>query len=269
MIGPLLFLVVLPLIPAALPRRWAYFGLGIAALVAGLFWLAIHVVPFSQSDDHGFSGLLLVSWLAAGTVSLSIVAVRSALARSVAPRRPGLWPLPVGILGGVFFMHWLSNRLAGATPAEWVHILVALSGLIAAGTFAFFRPLDPTLRDLSHTAVVLGVIVAFWPINAAYEAGKWARQADLEAKGQPYCILTYAGREHPRPAKSVLELSRLVSRSGGRHAAEDAYWLVIETTGGVIEKRWNTLGGAIAVVEQKRTQPPACTPLFGGNLASD
>jgi hypothetical protein len=270
----LMALLLAPLFPALLPRRWAFLGFGLCALFWGLVWLSVHVEPFGASNYRGFDALILGGWALCGLVGFASVLARD-LVRSlfigkadigVRPVRTGLWPLPIGALVAVFSMHWLSNRLAGAAPAWAVHVGVALAGLGAAGLLWRTRPGPGPLRDIWHTAMVGCVGVAVWVTVGAVEAHEQAAEARAAAGGAPYCMLTFAGRDHPRSASDVLELSRLVSRSGGRSSMDDAFWLIVETPEGLTAKRRRQRYGDPAFFEDRQIKDAPCAPAIGGNL---
>lgn len=261
-----------PLAFALLPSRWAYFSFGCVVLVAGLLWLDSHVQPFG-GNDFGLGRLLLVGWLGLTAIGFFTVLVRPVVARLLSIRskpqvaRLALWPLPMGILIGVFFTHWLSNRLAGATPALLVHMAVGSAGLAAALVVWWFRPRAGILRGLAHGAITVCLTIFAWVAVAGFEAQRWASSASTQAAGAPYCTLTFAARDQPRPAREVLELSRLVSRSGGRSFSEDVSWLVIQGRGGLEVRRSNRIWTAEPFsAPLTPVRLPSCSPELGGGL---
>jgi hypothetical protein len=272
--GLLVAILLLPVVPAFLPRRWAVVGYGVVLLLWGLLWLDLRGEPFGESNYRGFDALLLGGW---GLVALigfcTVVARRPLLAllirkpRVDPPAGLALWPLPVGALLAVFFMHWLSNRLAGAGPAWLVHGVIASTAVAAGVVLWRFRPRDASLRVLSHLALVMCAGVAAWIGWDVGDSGRWAARADAAADGAPWCALTFAGRDHPRPAEATLDLTRLVSRSGGRGFMDDAYWLVVATPQGPQAKRWRPASGDPSGFETRPVAgAAACTPVPGGNL---
>lgn len=268
----LLVILILPMVSACLPLRWAWLGLAGCGMAGGLIWLDAHVVPFGDDGDRfGLGALIFGGWLMIVALALVTIILRAALgSRGPAADRPALWPGPIGILLGVFFMHWLSNRLAGTTPAGDLHVATGAVGA-AAGWLAWkFRPWGwrSPPRDVAHVAIAGCLTVSAWAIVSAMDADRTAALARETADGAPYCVLTFAGREHPRPARNVLELSRLVSRSGGRSFIDDAHWLIIDEPDGMVAKRLrSSLFGPTEFDDHAiEGQAPPCTPRIGGNL---
>lgn len=257
--APMIAMAALAMLPL---RRWALLSQGLYWLAMGLIALDEHARPFGEDNDRfGLGALILGAWLFAGVVGL-LLSMRRLPAESDRSRA-ALWPVPVGTLVAVLFLHWLSNRLAGATPAWLVHVTVFGVALGNAAVIWKVRPRLGTRRNLAHLAVVAAVTVSALVAWAALEAASWGARAREIANGAPYCLLTFAGRDHPRPAASVLELSSLVSRSGGRSAFDDAHWLVVAGPKGVTAKRYRTPWGRAAYFEDRRG-PAACSPRIGG-----
>lgn len=263
---------------AFLPRRWAWLGLAMCTLGAGLLWLDLHVQPMLDGDDFGFGAFFIQSWMVVGTVALVVIVLREAAApgrqRQAGEAPPlGLWPGPVGVLIGVFFMHWLSNRLAGAPPLM-AHLMTGAAGVALAGGAGWLawraRLRWGFLRDLGHLAVAIGLTISAWVLVSAMDAERTAALAGETAEGAPWCAVTFAGHDRPRPAVDALELSRLVSRSGGRHFLDDAHWLVVEAPDGMVAKRLRSgLSGPAKFDDLKiEGEAPPCTPQIGGNLDS-
>lgn len=241
---------------AFLPSRWALLCQGIYWLGAGLLWLDRHGQPFGEDNDRlGLGASLFVVWVCAGLVGTAIATTRH-LIRGPKSKYQALWPLPVGILFGVLLLHWLSNRLAGATPAWLLHVLVTFSGVMIAGIVWSLRRRSGLGRDLHLVAATGSITVAALVAWAALDAFRWVARAHAVASGAPYCLLTFAGREHPRGATSVFELSPLVSRSGGRSFIDDAHWLVIAKPTGTVAKRWRAPWPAPGYFEDKPAGAP-------------
>lgn len=243
------------------PRpRWAMLGFGTFVLLAGLDQLNLHGIPVTEDGDRvGFDILLRMVWLALG-----IVCGLVALVLNIDREDPGppLWPLPIGLLVAVLGMHWLSNRLAGATPAGLVHVGVAAVGRGAALALWFGRSWGRVAPALHLLAMVVSISTVLLVGKAAIGALQGAALAERTAGGAPYCLLTFAGRDHPRPARVVLELSSLVSRSGGRAAFDDAHWLVVGGAEGPTAIRFRRFDKGVTA----KREPGACQPVAGGNL---
>lgn len=272
--GLLIVILLLPVVPAFLPRRWAFLGYGLLLLALGLLWLDLHGTPFGESNDRGLGVLLMGGGALVGLIGFGAVLARrpvlSLLTRKPAPEPPprlALWPLPVGALLAVFFMHWLGNRLAGSGPAWLVHVVVAAAAVGLALASWRLRSRDPLFHVPSHLALVICAGAVAWTGWGVWEAPRWAARAEAAADGAPWCALTFAGRAHPRPATDVLQLTRLVSRSGGRGFMDDAHWLIVAGPGGLTAKRWRERPGGRAGFEDRQVEEaPACTPVSGGNL---
>jgi hypothetical protein len=265
----LIALLFVAVVPAFLPRREAYLGFGVFALAVGLIWLEQHVQPFLDDNDRlGLGPWLLAIWVSTGLVGFLYVLLRRAGDHEEAAEDGrALWPLPVGALFAVFFFHWLSNQLAGATPAWLVHINVAAGALTVGILLLRYRPGNAPFRNLVHVAATGSLVVALLVGKAAVDAPLWAAKAREAADGAPFCVLTFAGREHPRPARHILELSPLVSRSGGRSFAEDARWLIVLGPQGPVAKRWRSPWGRDPRFENHPVDGnTACEPELGGNL---
>jgi hypothetical protein len=265
----LIALLFVAVVPALLPRREAYLGFGVFALVTGLMWLQQHVQPFSEDNDRlGLGPWLLAIYAFVGLFGfLYFLLRRTRDDEEVVQDGHALWPLPVGALLAVFLFHWLSNRLAGTPPAWLIHIYVAAGALTVGILLIRYRPRKAPFRDLVHVAATGSLVVALLVGKAAVDAPLWAAKARAAAGGAPFCVLTFAGREHPRQATHVLELSPLVSRSGGRSFAEDARWLIVSGPQGPVAKRWRSPWGRNPRFENYPTDGnTACVPESGGNL---
>jgi hypothetical protein len=214
---------------------------GWVVVPAGLLWLEERNIPF---QDLGIFGGMGTSWALVVGLTVVIAAVirwfRS-LAREQRRGLPALadWHLPAAVVAAVFFFHWLANRLAGESPALTVHIIVIATALAASGLLAgalwFARDslrARPVLRSVTTGMLLFACAFLVIVAKGTASVASTLRLASDEAAGRPYCMLTFAGRDQFRPARGALELSPLVSRSGGRNFIEDAYWLVVQSADG-------------------------------------
>lgn len=254
-----------PVIPALLPRRLLGLGHGVLTLIAGVLFLSEHGQPQAErGNQEGDILLYLWAMLAiAGMVGRLAVELTRGRFREWPDAPPLLaWATPVGLLAAVFGLHWLSNRLAGVGPAWLMHGVAIGAAVTAAAVGWRYRPRDrldrAARRFLLSTAVSL-LALLIW---AAGSAPFWYCRAGTAAQGSPWCVLTFAGRDHARPARSVWELSPLVSRSGGRSAFDDAGWLLIRQGSAI--NAWRRHGGGWQQVVSL-PGPPACQPVIGGN----
>jgi hypothetical protein len=146
--GGLFFMLVLLLIvgaPALMvvgtPRLIARLVTACVVLAMGLLWLDEHVATIAPYDDDGpFYGFAQgIFWLMFWTTAIAVV-IRSLSLLENDPENPRaqidrFWPIPLGILLAALFLHWLSNRLAGAQPAALIHVIALLIGIVAGGIF--------------------------------------------------------------------------------------------------------------------------------------
>lgn len=246
-------------LPLCLPPRRARMAFGVFVLLVGLDQLELHGIPMTEDGDRtGIGTLLRLIWLTLGLVCGFVVMVRDIDRQDPGPP---LWPMPIGVLVAVLGVHWLSNRLAGATPAGLIHVGVAGAGAGVAlalwrrRSWAWAAPASHWLAMVTSVSVVL--LVGMAAIGALHGVAR----AQRAAGDAPYCLLTF-GREHPRPAREVMELSSLVSRSGGRAAFDDAYWLVVAGADGPAAFRFRRYSSGV----DAKHGPAACRPVVGGNL---
>ncbi|HEU0045054.1 hypothetical protein [Sphingomonas sp.] len=256
--GLLLLLLLASVAPAFLTGRWIGLGYGLLFLLLGLLALQQHVLPFGE-DRWGLGGMVLAVMgllTGLGIAARTIWDVGHDRFFASRPPSPWLsWAMPTGALVAVLAFHWLANRLAGATPAWLVHLGVAGPAMGVAALVG----LMPVRAGLGQTRVLLLASclgLTLLVVHAGARAIIYANLASTEADGAPYCLLTFAGREHPRLATQVLELSPLVSRSGGRSFAEDAAWLVV---GEPRDPRRLRLRGS-AFQEDRNARGASCVP---------
>lgn len=272
----LLAILFLPIvIGAILPRRLSGLALGCIALLAALALLDERNIPIEDRDSiDAFIGHFLVeAWLGlAGAAFLLRIILGAWRNDGTRPPIPGklherllAWPLPIGVLLAICLMHWLSNRLAGMGPAWAVHL--QLIGVAAAALVVALRAKWPrAFPDLRTLAVVATATCALLVVKAANEARQWEALARRTAGERPYCLLTFAGREHVREAKQTLELSPLLSRSGGRSFVEDRPFLIVVESAGPREKGWIERHGG-HWTDGPAVLPLACTPRINGSIA--
>ncbi|HEX9931865.1 MAG TPA: hypothetical protein VGB08_03400 [Allosphingosinicella sp.] len=230
-----LFLISLfPAVPIlAAPRRWARAAAGWVLLGIGLMLIAVKSDTAQPFDDDGAGSALGVAIVAISTLSivLALLIRHRALIegpgdedRSVVTRWLCDWAIPLGFLVAAAFLHWLSNRIAGASPAALIHILLVAGGCATAAAVLWragwrFGALRPAGRfGFALPAAFAAVVV--WDAVAGFDM--WARVQRF-ADGEPWCAMTYGGFEHERQARSGWDLSPLVNRRyghwGGRQGA--------------------------------------------------
>ena len=229
---------------AIAPRRCVRLVTAATVLPVGLLALDEHVSTVAPYDDDGpFSGI--------GTaivMTMCVAAVLGILKRPFdilhddpdEPRYPvdRAWPVPVGVLAAAYFLHWLSNRLAGAEQPLTLHLAITVSGVVIGFAASLAAKLFPPIRDPSlllaaFAFALVGMIVN----NAAKGCALW-RQAKQEAGNQPHCIMSYGGFERRRFARDGWDLSPLVNRHHATWAASKAPVIVIAEPRGVKQLRW-------------------------------
>ena len=250
-------------IAALLPRKWTYFAFGWMAFALAL--LILHSrppVPLAAQGPLGPWDSWL--WLSAG-FAMAAFAVRftvDAVRRTPSPRldfdRRLLlsWVLPVGAVLAILMFHGLSETLAGFRPAWLAHAL-----LIVAIGIGFAVLLMKFVKATEVPGWPMGLAFAFLIVlfilagAAIDQAFRMSRRASTFADGAPYCVTTYDRSGRARPATSTFELSPLVMRSRGRHAARNEPWLVVQTRWGPVAHRWRT-----GYIFEIAGGPVACTP---------
>lgn len=243
--------LLLAILPAALvlaaPRKWVRGVGGWAILAAGWIYILDHIGRPGPYDDDFMDlnlGLILgAAW--AMTVAGALIARKSALLDPAPVREPSAalqwiqcWSIPIALLFGAALLHWLSNRLAGATPAWRVHFWVMappLGLVLLLSWFGRWRMKDLSGRRRFSLALpsVLALLVA-WDMHQGYAAWSGARAF---ADGRPYCLMTYGGFEHRRVARSGWEISPLVDRAYGNWAVAETPSLSVATAKGVATYR--------------------------------
>jgi hypothetical protein len=243
-----LLIVILPAgLVLAAPRNWVRAAAGWSFLVAGWVYIHDHVHHPAPYDDDFMDldlGLILgVIW--SMTIAAALAARQAALRdpnpkpkRSVVRQWIQCWSVPIALLFGIAFLHWLSNRLAGATPALRVHlwVLVPLLGLMLLLAWGRqWRMADLSGRQRFSLALPAAVaLLTVWDVHQGFSAWSGARAF---AAGRPYCLMTYGGFEHRREAQSGWEMSPLVDRAFGNWAVAETPTLSVATADGVTTYR--------------------------------
>lgn len=241
----IVFLLVV-LLPAGLvvaaPGRWLGATAGWALLAAGLVFILDYIHHPAPYDDDFLDidlGLLLGGFWAmtvAGALLFRLRATAGAECQtqgSAVLQWAQCWSVPAAILVAVAFLHWLSNRLAGAAPAPLVHLWAVLPplGLLlfllspAGGWTRKF----PVWRRLALALPAVFASLVAWDVQEGFAA--WS-EARAFAAGQPHCLMTYGGFEHRRQARSGWDLSPLVDRHYGVWAVAKTPTLAVATPGG-------------------------------------
>ena len=253
------------LVGALLPRKWAYAWFGWYAFLLGLLFLDYRP-PSPLEETWTFrsegTGLWLSAAFAAAAFAVrrtvDAVRARPPLSLSYEQRFLLSWELPIGILAAILVFHGLCHVMAGIRPAWLAHLIViigigvGLAVLVHRFTFAKAPPVTPMLLALVFLVMMM-VNVGGGMTWALILSGRASNFAD----GAPYCLLAFDRAGNPRPATSSFDLSRLVMRSGGRYAAEEREWLVVQTRWGPVGYR-HLYGNRFEVGETPG--PPACTP---------
>lgn len=251
----LLLGLALVFIPPFLPQKWALRGHALFVLSAGLLWLDHHVTPFMEVNDRlGLGQALWTVWLGFGLIGISATSIRMFGAPRLTVRDGVYGSIPAVVLLAVLFFHWLSNRLAGADSPVLTHALAGGIPLAIVAVAFLLRRYRTTSELLTVVIVVACLSVAALTVKAAVEALHWQNYAESRAGGKPFCVLTYAGRDKPAKARSVLQLSPLVSRRGGRSFEDDLHqdeWIVIR-------------GEPASALSIQRNS--ICPPVAGGNV---
>lgn len=262
----LILAIVIPLAAAFSPRRLWLPALAWSVMPIGLILLDDHTHS-SPADDSAGSAIGLAMFF----LWLLLLAVIVVLRGAVEAFRSTTEPLPLdhgqqlaavvpfAILLAVFFMHWLSNRLAGAQPAGLVHLLVAGGGvlLMLVGKSTRIERFIPR-RPLRLFAFTAGATVTLLILSFVVRAHLWAQAAREFAGGASYCTLNAHGYKW-RPAESWLELSPLVMRDRGRFGIDTHYWLIVRRPEGLRGYEWYWKDDGF-FMEQKLHPEAMCVP---------
>jgi hypothetical protein len=238
----LLILFVL-LLPAGLvlisPPSWIRAVAGWGLLAAGWVYILDHIHHPAPYDDD-FMDLdtgIFLGMIWAATIAAALVArQRALLDPDPAPPGPAVlqwlrcWSIPIAFLMATAFLHWLSNRLAGAGPAWQVHfwaLALPLSLMLLLSWARRWRMEGLSGRQRFGLAfpAFLALLVA-WNAYQGFTAWSGARAF---AAGRPHCLMTYGGFEHRRVARSGWELSPLVDRARGNWAVSKTPTLSVAT----------------------------------------
>lgn len=247
----LLFLLFL-LLPAGLvlaaPRNWIRAVAGWGLLAAGWVYILDYIHhPAPYDDDFMDLDLgLLLGMIWAATIAAALLArQRALLDPDPAPPVPAVlqwlrcWSVPIAFLMATAFLHWLSNRLAGAAPAWQVHFWAATVPLSLMLLLSWARRwrlggLSGRQRFCLAFPALLALLVA-WDAHKGFTV--WA-DARAFAAGRPYCLMTYGGFEHRRVARSGWEMSPLVDRAHGNWAVAKTPTLSVATAEAIETYRW-------------------------------
>lgn len=280
MLFSLLFFAILflpALLVALLPSPYWRPVAAWVTLGGGLLLIGERNIPWYDQGMFGGVAQGLLMWV---LIPLLIIAFVRTF-RDIEAERPTLplwadWHVPVAILVAVCFFHWLANRLAGAIPTLAVHLttIVTAIAFCAGGLLAFrkWRGSRPVLGGtLALLALSAGTFLLF--VGKAVLMAREQQGVAMEvAAGRPWCALTFAGNGKARPATHWLDLSPLVSRSGGRSYIEDVAWLAVEE-GGAVTRYRRYLGSRGAFMRAVKSAEPfdrvtagRCQPRPGGNL---
>ncbi len=264
----LIFLTILlgaPLTVLFLPPRWVPAAIGWWILLIGLVWIENRTSTPAPYDDDGIGlglgGALALIWGAA----LAMAATARLKSIVSDPRHAPLflaWPVPIAILVAVAVHHWLSNRLAGMTPAFLVHLaLVAAAAAILLEAIRL-RGRVGRLRLLFVSAFALAMVVLVH--RDAWLGFRLWQESVWKAAGRPHCVMTYGGFEHRRPARSGWDMSPLVNRLYGNWAAGKAPILIVSNMDGAMVGYRRTIGGWQEVGIQREScrplRPPVSSP---------
>ena len=245
------------LVGAVLPRKWAYGWFGWYALVLGL--LLLDYRPDSSTDPGGWLWPMAIAGGVAVVVRRSVDHFRpEARAPDYSPHAIllGRWELPVGSLAAALVFHGLCLAMAGFRPSWLAHgmllVAIGIGFAVLLMKFTKARSAPGSIMLLAFMFLLITMSLVGSSITFAFLlSGRAARFAD----GAPYCIMTYDRAGRGRAATSTFDLSRLVMRVDGRHAARTEPWLVVQTRWGPVAHRWRF--GSIFEVEGG---PVACTP---------
>lgn len=259
----LVFLVLFSpgILIVATPVRWLRLTVSVIVLGLGLLWLDEHIATVAPYDDDGpfhgiFSGIILYMDMAVG-VGVMLRGYALILDDEDKPRSniDQLWPVPMAMLAASLFMHWLSNRLAGAQPPMPIHIGLIAAALVVAALFGFISYRWPRFRPVTMFITVFAATIAAMVAGDAAKGLALWRSSKQEAGNNPHCIMTYGGFEHRRVARDGWDLSPLVNRHYGNWAAGKAPLLIYKDREKLVQLRlhWGEfLEGGLG--------PPPCLP---------
>jgi hypothetical protein len=230
------------------PSGWARAVTGWVLLGIGLLVIELKSATASPFDDDGVGfefGMLFVLWWTLSVLPALLIRHRALLqgpgdeGRSVGMRWLRDWAVPLGLLFAAVFLHWLGNRIAGASPAWLVHVLLGATACGCAAGVVWrcgwrFVALSPASRLAFAVPAAIAVLVVY---NASAGFGMWSRARQF-AGGAPWCAMTYGGFQHERGARSGWDLSPLVNRRYGSWAVGKAGFLVVGVGADAVSYRW-------------------------------
>lgn len=238
----MLYFLISVLLPATLvlvaPQGWIRAVAGWGFLAAGLVFMLDYVQhPAPYDDDFmDFNLGLALGGVWAITIAGALAIRRPPLdpepvaEQSTALQWAQCWSIPIAFLFAAAFLHWLSNRLAGGSPAWLIHLwvlLLPLGLILVALRRSGWRVKDmAALRRFGLALPAAFALLVLWDVDKGFEA--WS-EARTFAAGRPYCLMTYGGFEHRREARSGWDLSPLVDRHYGNWAVGKTPSLVVAT----------------------------------------
>jgi hypothetical protein len=265
----LLLFFMLPALPILVaPRGWARAVAGWIMLWVGLSLIKAKSRTPSPFDDDGIGAdfgdaFLIISSLAIGAALLirwrALIYGPKAEDRGAVTRWLGDWAIPLGFLFAAAFLHWLSNRLAGTSPAWLLHVMLVLaaSGFAAAMVWrsGWSFALTKATSRLGFALSAAFAVLVMW--DAVQGFTMWSR-AERFADGSPWCAMTYGGFEHERRALSGWDLSPLVNRHYGNWAVSKALFLTVGSGSEARSYRWY-----VGRFREEGRGSPECLPPAG------
>ena len=232
------------IIIVATPVGWVRLTSSLIVLGLGLLWLDEHVATVAPYDDdgpfHGIGGGIVMIMAIATGIGITVRGYVLLQNDPDEPRHPvdRAWPIPLGVLAAALFLHWLSNRLAGAQPPWAIHVGLIMLGFVLTIAFAFFAVWAARVRSPSLLVAAFAFSFAGMVINDAAKGADLWKRAKEEAGARPHCIMTYGGWQHRRIAKDSWDLSPLVNRHYATWAAGKSPVLIVRNEEGVRQLRW-------------------------------
>lgn len=252
--------VVIVAVPATIVRAtlgWIVFLIGLLAIDS---WTST-VEPY---DDDGVfpdpAPLVLAAWAVVLTIAVLIrrEAFLSGSGNGGDRYQARSWSIPLAALASVAAMHWLRNWLAGAEPAELVHLIVIASLLVVlllAGWWIVRRTARLAIpARIAAVFAATGLVLISSNIVMGFRMWDEARRF---ADGRPYCVMTYGGFESRRVAQDGWDLSPLVDRQYGVWAISKTPFMAVQEQDAIrsfryFHDRW---------IDVSRSDDPHCLPM--------